>query len=183
MTRSKVKKDKTPKEDEIFSRKDAEFRAMCAWIERELFNYNGTDQHLHTKACLRLQGLRKGQNIANNKHDKYGNYSVECVFNTFKANKLIIQNAIKGKDFADEYKKMAYICAIIEVRINEMYLRNRSLLILRHKIMIQQNTKDKQMRALILFSRIFGNWLRLLMAQKYAVVRIKRWLRHSKRNV
>lgn len=37
MTRSKVKKDKTPKEDEIFSRKDAEFRAMCAWIERELF--------------------------------------------------------------------------------------------------------------------------------------------------
>lgn len=126
MTRSKVKKDKTPKEDEIFSRKDAEFRAMCAWIERELFNYNGTDQHLHTKACLRLQGLRKGQNIANNKHDKYGNYSVECVFNTFKANKLIIQNAIKGKDFADEYKKMAYICAIIEVRINEMYLRMKN---------------------------------------------------------
>ena len=76
MTRSKVKKDKTPKEDEIFSRKDAEFRAMCAWIERELFNYNGTDQHLHTKACLRLQGLRKGQNIANNKHDNYGNYLV-----------------------------------------------------------------------------------------------------------
>lgn len=126
MTRSKVKKDKTPKEDQIFSRKDAEFRAMCAWIERELFNYNGTDQHLHTKACLRLQGLRKGQNIANNKHDKYGNYSVECVFNTFKANKLIIQNAIKGKDFADEYKKMAYICAIIEVRINEMYLRMKN---------------------------------------------------------
>ena len=126
MTRSKVKKDKAPKEDEIFSRKDAEFRAMCAWIERELFNYNGTDQHLHTKACLRLQGLRKGQNIANNKHDKYGNYSVECVFNTFKANKLIIQNAIKGKDFADEYKKMAYICAIIEVRINEMYLRMKN---------------------------------------------------------
>ena len=113
MTRSKVKKDKTPKEDEIFSRKDAEFRAMCAWIERELFNYNGTDQHLHTKACLRLQGLRKGQNIANNKHDKYGN-------------KLIIQNAIKGKDFTDEYKKMAYICAIIEVRINEMYLRMKN---------------------------------------------------------
>ena len=126
MTRSKVKKDKTPKEDEIFSRKDAEFRAMCAWIERELFNYNGIDQHLHTKACLRLQGLRKGQNIANNKHDKYGNYSVECVLNTFKANKLIIQNAIKGKDFADEYKKMAYICAIIEVRINEMYLRMKN---------------------------------------------------------
>lgn len=126
MTRSKVKKDKISKEDEIFSRKDAEFRAMCAWIERELFNYNGTDQHLHTKACLRLQGLRKGQNIANNKHDKYGNYSVECVFNTFKANKLIIQNAIKGKDFADEYKKMAYICAIIEVRINEMYLRMKN---------------------------------------------------------
>ena len=126
MTRSKVKKDKIPKEDEIFSRKDAEFRAMCAWIERELFNYNGTDQHLHTKACLRLQGLRRGQNIANNKHDEYGNYSVECVFNTFKANKLIIQNAIKGKDFADEYKKMAYICAIIEVRINEMYLRMKN---------------------------------------------------------
>ena len=125
MTRSRVKKDKTPKKEEIFSRKDTEFIEMCTWIEKELFNYDD-NQHLHTMACLKLQGLRKGKTVGNNKTQDFGNYSVKCVFNTFKANKLILQNAIKGKAFADESKKMGYICKIIEGRINEMYLRMKN---------------------------------------------------------
>lgn len=123
MTRRKVAKTK-PKE-EVFSRKDAKFLEMCEWIEKELFNYDDK-QHLHTMACLRLQGLRKGKAVGNNKTQDFGDYSVECVFNTFKANKHIIQNAIKGKTFQDESKKMAYICKIIEGRINEMYLRMKN---------------------------------------------------------
>ena len=132
MTRSNRTKKQKPVEDTVFTRKNGEFLQMCEWIERELFNYDDK-QHLHKMSCLRLQGLRKGKAVGNNKTQDFGDYSVECVFNTFKANKLILQNAIKGKSFADESKKMAYICKIVEGRINEMYIRMKNAKISQQK--------------------------------------------------
>lgn len=78
MTRRKTS-DK-PKKDTTFTRKDEEFMKMCEWIEVEIFHYNiANKERLHTMACLRLQGLRKGKAIGNNKTEDYGDYSVECV--------------------------------------------------------------------------------------------------------
>ena len=57
--------EKKQQDKENFDRKDADFRKMCAWIEKELFGYN-EDQKLQTMACLKLQGLRKGKAVANN---------------------------------------------------------------------------------------------------------------------
>ena len=50
-------------------------------------------------------------------------YPIDVIFNTFKANKYVILKAIKGKTFNSEDQKMAYICAIVSSRINDMYTR------------------------------------------------------------
>ncbi len=99
-----------------------EFLSMCLWIEKELFNYD-ENQKLQKQACLRLQGLKKGKVIANNNTKDNGNYSIECVFNTFKLNKEKILKALQYKTFKDETSKMAYICAIVRNNINDMYIR------------------------------------------------------------
>lgn len=109
----------------IQDKKNNEFLQMCSWIERELMGYTGT-QRLHKNACLRLQGLRKGQHVANNSCEMYGEYPVNVVFNTFKANKFVILRAINGKTFETEDQKMAYICAIVSNRINDMYTRMKN---------------------------------------------------------
>lgn len=106
-------------------RKNEDFLQMCSWIEHELMGYTDT-QKLQKKSCLRLQGLRKGQNIANNLCTTYGEYPIDVVFNTFKANRFIILNAIKGKSFETEEQKVAYICAIVNSRINDMYTRMKN---------------------------------------------------------
>lgn len=125
MTRRKTS-DK-PKKDTTFTRKDEEFMKMCEWIEVEIFHYNiANKERLHRMACLRLQGLRKGKPIGNNKTEDFGDYSVECVFNTFKAYKEEILKAIKGKNFADESRKMAYICRIVENHLNDMAIRMKN---------------------------------------------------------
>lgn len=105
--------------------KNEDFLQMCSWVERELMGYTGT-QRLHKNACLRLQGLRKGQSVANNSCEMYGEYPINVIFNTFKANKFIILKAIKSKKFDSEDQKIAYICAIVSSRINDMYTRMKN---------------------------------------------------------
>ena len=63
--------------------------------------------------------------MANNSHEMYGEYPID-VINTFKANKFIILKAIKGKTFDSEDQKIAYICAIVSSRINDMYTRMKN---------------------------------------------------------
>lgn len=101
---------------------DVTWIELCAYVETEIFNYN-TNQKLQKKACLVLQGITKGQNIANNKQQTYGNYSYGIILLTFKANKTKILNAIKNKDFESEEQKMKYVAAIIRDSINDIYNR------------------------------------------------------------
>ncbi|WP_346961399.1 hypothetical protein [Clostridium sp.] len=95
---------------------------LCAYVEREIFKYD-SNQKLQRDACLILQGLNRGQCVANNNSDKFGDYSYEIVLLTFKANKVKILNSIKGKNFKTESSKMAYIAAIIRNSINDVYTR------------------------------------------------------------
>lgn len=121
-----------------------EFLSMCSWIERELFDYD-ENQKLQKQACLRLQGLKKGKVIANNKTKDNGSYSIECVFNTFKANKEKILKALKYKTFKDENNKMAYICAIVRGNINDMYIRMKDAQLKQEQsknIQIEHQTSD-----------------------------------------
>lgn len=122
-TVKKVSKKVSKSEEK--ARKDQEWLDLCAWVEKEIFNYD-SNQKLQKKACLVLKGLQVGQNIRNNNQQEYGNYSFEVILYTFKANKLKIQNAIRGKEFKDESSKMSYVAAIIRDGINDMYMRLQS---------------------------------------------------------
>lgn len=127
MKRSPVR---VPKDKDSWRNND--FLNMCYWIEKELFNYDD-NQKLQKAACLRLQGLKKGKIIANNKIADNGNYTVECVFNTFKADKEKILKSLKYKTFKNETTKMAYICAIVRGDINDMYTRMKNVEVAKSK--------------------------------------------------
>lgn len=106
-------------------KKDADFKEMCAWIEREIFGYD-ENQKLQKMACLKLQGLRSGKVVANNNIENNGNYSIDVIWNTFRANKLLILKALKNKTFSSEQAKMGYVCAIVREHLNDMYKRMKN---------------------------------------------------------
>ena len=106
-------------------KKDADFKEMCAWIEREIFGYD-ENQKLQKIACLKLQVLRSGKVVANNNIENNGNYSLDVIWNTFRANKLLILKALKNKTFSSEQAKMGYVCAIVREHLNDMYQRMKN---------------------------------------------------------
>lgn len=106
-------------------KKDTDFKEMCAWIEREIFGYD-ENQKLQKMACLKLQGLRSGKVVANNNTENNGNYSIDVIWNTFRANKLLILKALKNKTFSSEQAKMGYVCAIVREHLNDMYKRMKN---------------------------------------------------------
>ena len=114
---TKTKKEKVP-------RKDQDFRDLCEWLEINIFNYDiSKGQRLQTDACLVLTGLKNGKSVANNNTENNGDYPYNVILMTFKANKIQILNALKGKTFQSERTKMTYICKIIQDKINDMYSR------------------------------------------------------------
>lgn len=99
-----------------------EFFELCAWVETNIFDYS-KDQKLQRKAALALRGLQKGKSMGNNSLEDNGLYPLNIILMTFKANKIQIQNAIKNKDFDSEFKKMLYVCSIVQDKINDVYSR------------------------------------------------------------
>ena len=115
------KKDIT--KTETLPRKDVEWLDLCAWVEREIFQYDSVT-HLKKDACISLMGLRHGKAVANNYTQNYGDYPYKVIKMTFMANKNIILDAIRNKNFnGSESTKMRYVCAIIRDRIDDVYMR------------------------------------------------------------
>lgn len=110
------------KKETLLSRDKEQWNELCAWIELNIFEYEN-NQKLQKMACLTLEGLRKGQDVANNKKDTYGEYPVNVILLAFKANNIQILNAIRGKNFESEDKKMKYVCAIVRDKLNDTYTR------------------------------------------------------------
>lgn len=99
-----------------------DFLEVCAYIEKELLGYEN-NQKLQRMAALKVKGMAKGQVVANNKCEKYGEYPFEVILLTLKANKNIIINALKKKNIESESGSVGYIAAIIRDKLNDMYTR------------------------------------------------------------
>ena len=97
---------------------------LLIYVEKNIFRYDD-NQHLKKNAVLRLKGLQTGKVIANNKIKDNGYYSFEIILLTFKACKDIILRSIENKNFDSEGNKMAYICAIVNSKINDIYERKK----------------------------------------------------------
>lgn len=110
------------KKETLLPRNKKQWDELCAWVELNIFGYEPT-QKLQRAACLTLDGLRKGQSVANNNCETYGEYPIEVILLTFKANKVQILNSISGKNFESENNQMKYICAIVRDKLNDVYSR------------------------------------------------------------
>ena len=83
------------------------------------------DEGLTTNMVLRLKGLRYGQIMANNSHDKRSDYSFKTILLTFKACAPQIQRAIATKAFKNNMQKFNYIMKIVENKIPDVSQRIR----------------------------------------------------------
>lgn len=110
------------KKETLLPRDNEQWRELCAWVELNIFEYEPT-QKLQYKACMTLEGLRKGQITANNKQDTYGEYPMNVILMAFKVNKNVILSALRGKNFDSEDKKMRYVCSIVRDKLNDVYTR------------------------------------------------------------
>lgn len=110
------------KKETLLPRDNEQWRELCAWVELNIFEYE-PKQKLQRQACLTLEGLRKGQTTANNEQDTYGEYPLNVILLTFKANKNVLLSALKGKNFESEDKKMRYAAAVIRDKLNDVYTR------------------------------------------------------------
>lgn len=104
------------------ARKDQDFRDLCEYVRKDVLGYND-DMKLPTKFILRLQGLRKGQFVANNRIEPLANYSCEDILLTFKLKSFDIKTALSTKTFNSENHKFNYIMAIVESSINDVVLK------------------------------------------------------------
>lgn len=108
-------------------RDDKEWKKLCEWLEVNIFHYQIPDQRLQTDACMILDGLRKGQGLADTRRPINGCYPCEVLLIAFQFYKNTILNGISGKDFDSEENKMRYICAVVRDHLNDVYGRYLSV--------------------------------------------------------
>lgn len=112
------------KKKALLYRDHDQWKELCAWIELNIFEYEPTQKLQSKNAILALDGLRKGQIVANGEREMNGEYPLNVILLAFKANKITILNALKGKDFGgSEELKMKYVCAIVRNKLNDVYSR------------------------------------------------------------
>lgn len=120
-TKKPTKKTSSNKTTQL-PRDRGEWLKLCAWIELNIFEYD-SKQKLQKRACGVLDGLRKGQGVADSRKPMNGEYPVEVVLMTFQVYKDKINNAARNKNFDSEESKMKYVCAIARNYINDVYTR------------------------------------------------------------
>lgn len=119
---AKNKKKSSSKKPTQLARNKSEWLNLCAWLELNIFEYS-SKQKLQKAACGVLDGLRKGQCVANKNQAMNGEYPLEVILMTFQIHKDKILYAVKNKEFDSELSKMRYVCAIARNYLNDVYSR------------------------------------------------------------
>lgn len=103
-------------------------KELYQFFEKELLKHD--DKHkMQKQACLAIEGIRKGQSVANNNNKSNGEYTYQEVYYTALYSKKSILDAFHYKKFTDETGMVRYACAIIRNKINT----------------ISKNLKEKEM--------------------------------------
>lgn len=104
---------KLSEEDKLYKDRVFDF------FEHKILGYTNS-QHLQKKSVLSVLGLTTGQNIINNSHEKYGEYSFREVYYTCVFCKDRMQKALSAKNFDGESQTVAYLTAIVRNNLNEI---------------------------------------------------------------
>lgn len=97
---------------------------LCEYVKSEILEYDA-NQMFPKYLALKLQGLKKGQHIANNYCEKNANYDDYTLLCTFKLCKKRIVDYLHSNDkrIKDEKHKINLIIKMIEPEINDVYMR------------------------------------------------------------
>lgn len=104
--------------------KNKEWDELCEYVKKEILNYDD-NMKFPTYLALKLQGLKKGQHIANNNINKNANYDDYTLLCAFKICKPKIINYLNNNELKikDERHKINLIVKIVEPVINDVYVR------------------------------------------------------------
>jgi len=97
---------------------------LCQYVKKEILKYDD-NMKFPKNLALKLQGLKKGQFVANNNHEVnacYDDYTLLCTFKLCK-NKITNYLHDNDKKIQDENHKINLIIKMIEPEINDVYLR------------------------------------------------------------
>ncbi len=97
---------------------------LCEYVKHEILEYD--DNMMFPKyLALKLQGIKKGQHIANNNIQEQAHYDDRTLLYTFKLckKKIVTYLHQNDKKIKDENHKINLIIKMIEPEINDVYLR------------------------------------------------------------
>lgn len=101
-----------------------EWIELCEYVKTEILRYDA-NMKFPTYLALKLQGLKKGQNVANNNAKKnacYDDYTILCTFKLCK-NRILDYIDKNESKIKDERHRINLIMKIVEPEINDVYLR------------------------------------------------------------
>ena len=99
---------------------------LYEYVKHNILSYD-VSMKLPKFMVLRLQGLSKGQFIANNNARHEAEYPYNVILMTFKFCSMNIKRAFSTKKFKSEQNKFNYMMVIIENNINDIYMRLKKI--------------------------------------------------------
>lgn len=105
-------------------KKDEKWIELCEYVKREILEYDD-NMKFPQYLALKLQGIKRGEHIANNNHTanaNYDDYTILCTFKLCKK-KIVTYLHDNEKKIKDENHKINLIIKMIEPEINDVYLR------------------------------------------------------------
>lgn len=97
---------------------------LCEYVKKEILEYDD-NMKFPQYLALKLQGIKRGEHIANNNHEakaNYDDYTILCTFKLCKK-KIVTYLHDNEKKIKDEKHKINLIIKMIEPEINDVYLR------------------------------------------------------------
>ena len=97
---------------------------LCEYVKKEILEYDD-NMKFPKYLALRLQGIKRGEYIANNKQKMQANYANMAILYAFKLHKKKIVAYLHNNEnkIRDEKHKINLIMKMIEPEINDVYLR------------------------------------------------------------
>lgn len=108
---------------------------LCEYVKKEILEYDD-NMKFPQYLALKLQGIKRGEYIANNNHSAKANYDDLTILYAFKIckNKIVSYLHNNEQRIKDEKHKINIIMKIVEPEINDMYLRLKKAEISKSKI-------------------------------------------------
>lgn len=132
-----------PSREQNKTRKDKDWMELCDYVKKEILLYDD-NMKFPSYLALKLQGLKKGKHIANNKIKdaaSYDDYTLLCTFKLCKG-KILDYISKNESRIVDEKHRINLIIKMVEPEINDVY--SRLLSIKRDNDSLKSKTFDNQ---------------------------------------